>query len=747
MKKIILTACTIVAASLAVAQVAHMVRNAQVQPQYGSPIVTKASPKKTTRAMLNTSETVNAAFTIQGAEAQRQVWTENFDAGSEGWTFTPDQDNYVTIKLKTTTGGQAYSAIDASDVQSLYMEGPFQVYRRAIGYATSPAINVPASGVLHANVGYSQSFNEYAVLTITASTDEFATSTEVWNSTQESGVTTWRWHSIEVPMTAFAGQQVRLRFTYGPGTSDNFRSGGYMADFAIDGLDITAPSEIERVDVKTGELVTFVDMSTGDIASRKWTFQGGSPAESSEAMPVVTYREDGAYSVTLTITAEDGSTSTATREAFVHVTGEAPVAHITPPATFCDYSTHLPMVAPLAPVQYRDASTGCPTQWNWTFQGATPAQSVDECPWVSYDYQHKQHVELNVANQHGSSSDAINVSVEYGNYINNLLATDYPVTYDLEGSGTFPGTNSMKIDAYAEHFSKPSCPMLVYGAMVYFDKAHAEGIADQIADIGVHLYTAKDGLPDKKVESFWWRVIDLETSTSGTLAGTYFEFTPQVVNDEFFIVVDGLPVKNDSVDVSFAMSNLRDKNTAYMRLRDKWRPVAGFFNDKGSSFYIWPAVTHSVLTLLPVGTNEIHVPAQAGSIDQQVFSLFGYNTPTAQEGDWCRITSIPNELTLDTLAIEYDALPEGMNSRKMTFSITDRVNATTITFDVIQERDAIVGDINGDRMVDVADVNILVNVLLGSDTASNYGNRCDVNNDQLIDISDINALINKLLSL
>lgn len=56
------------------------------------------------------------------------------------------------------------------------------------------------------------------------------------------------------------------------------------------------------------------------------------------------------------------------------------------------------------------------------------------------------------------------------------------------------------------------------------------------------------------------------------------------------------------------------------------------------------------------------------------------------------------------------------------------------------------GDVNGDGNVDVSDINVLINVLLGKDNAANYGGRADVNADNMVDIGDINALINIMLS-
>ena len=55
------------------------------------------------------------------------------------------------------------------------------------------------------------------------------------------------------------------------------------------------------------------------------------------------------------------------------------------------------------------------------------------------------------------------------------------------------------------------------------------------------------------------------------------------------------------------------------------------------------------------------------------------------------------------------------------------------------------GDVNGDGNVDVDDVNILINVILGRDDADKYGTRADVNGDSGVDVSDVNTLINLVL--
>jgi hypothetical protein len=55
------------------------------------------------------------------------------------------------------------------------------------------------------------------------------------------------------------------------------------------------------------------------------------------------------------------------------------------------------------------------------------------------------------------------------------------------------------------------------------------------------------------------------------------------------------------------------------------------------------------------------------------------------------------------------------------------------------------GDVNGDGKVDVSDVNIVVNIILGKDNADKYGGRADINNSGNVDVSDVNAIVNILL--
>ncbi len=55
------------------------------------------------------------------------------------------------------------------------------------------------------------------------------------------------------------------------------------------------------------------------------------------------------------------------------------------------------------------------------------------------------------------------------------------------------------------------------------------------------------------------------------------------------------------------------------------------------------------------------------------------------------------------------------------------------------------GDVNGDGTVDIADVNIIINVMLGKAQASDYPGDANVDGQGGVDISDVNAVINLML--
>ena len=55
------------------------------------------------------------------------------------------------------------------------------------------------------------------------------------------------------------------------------------------------------------------------------------------------------------------------------------------------------------------------------------------------------------------------------------------------------------------------------------------------------------------------------------------------------------------------------------------------------------------------------------------------------------------------------------------------------------------GDVDGNDVVDIDDLNILINIILKKDSASNYEGRAYVTGQDTVDIDDLNAVVNIML--
>jgi PKD repeat protein len=87
--------------------------------------------------------------------------------------------------------------------------------------------------------------------------------------------------------------------------------------------DMTIPTVADfmadKTFVLTGENVIFMDMSTNHPSSWEWTFEGGTPATSTEQNPVVTYAAKGTYAVTLKATNPSGVSNTVTKTDYISI--------------------------------------------------------------------------------------------------------------------------------------------------------------------------------------------------------------------------------------------------------------------------------------------------------------------------------------------------------------------------------------------------------------------------------------------
>lgn len=213
------------------------------------------------------------------------------------------------------------------------------------------------------------------------------------------------------------------------------------------------------------QTVHFTDQSTGSVTGRSWTFQGGTPATSTQQNPNVVWATAGTFNVTLTVTGPGGPSSVTQQVTispkptanFTYTVSGNTVTFINtsvnadtyfwnlgnnftsteenPQFTYpnsgtygvtltatnsCGTSTKtLPVkTAPTAAftgspqsgctpltVQFINQSTGTLiTSYNWQFPGGTPATSTSPSPAVVYNTAGVFDVTLTVANSSGSST-------------------------------------------------------------------------------------------------------------------------------------------------------------------------------------------------------------------------------------------------------------------------------------------------------------------------------------------------------
>ncbi|MCS6928081.1 MAG: PKD domain-containing protein [Saprospiraceae bacterium] len=213
--------------------------------------------------------------------------------------------------------------------------------------------------------------------------------------------------------------------------------------------------------------VAFLNQSSADATEFNWTFQGGTPATSTEKEPTVVFKEPGVYKITLvasnaagsstsemTIVVEglptagfsvqqigpnlaltntsqnasnfywnfgDGTTSTEmnpthtyTQPGIYTITLRAENAcgsvefsvqvEIRGTAPTAGFKPSITQGCTPLTVQFTDQSAGNPTAWNWLFLGGNPSASTDRDPVVTYSAPGVYSVTLIVANAYGTDT-------------------------------------------------------------------------------------------------------------------------------------------------------------------------------------------------------------------------------------------------------------------------------------------------------------------------------------------------------
>lgn len=496
------------------------------------------------------------------SEGMVSYYEQGWDSQAEFNTWTYSGSSSSTWKLGNAS--KPFSTIDDNSKSSMvlnYSSGQNEV-------ATSPAIDIREGSQLEFYCYASGIFLYYGAWTLYAIVDgESTVLIDQFQWAQDKGYEGPSWERFTVNLADYAGKKVKFSFVY---------QGDYGEDEAIDGFKIKqmATGDDATVSIKQGESVHFLDTSKGNVTSWNWTFEGGTPSTSTEQNPVVTYNEIGTYAVTLTV-GDGNSTATKTRNAYVTVSGEAPIAAVGMPDGAYLSPWVMMFVPTNEPLTFKDASTGNPTQWSWTISGAEPSTSNEQNPTVTYTTEGTYGIRLEVANDVGSNVfETVDNAIQAGGgqEIWNIAPEETTSLTMMEMGwwGNYAGTNWLGMGEFAEHFDAPLTDATISKVNIYFGKVTA---ASADADINVKIAAAgDDGMPGEILGSTSLKASQLAYDPT-TVNATEFVFdTPVEVTagTEFFAVVGPFPNDNgDDIAILLCRRGEGEKCTAYHFVYDE----------------------------------------------------------------------------------------------------------------------------------------------------------------------------------
>ena len=136
---------------------------------------------------------------------------------------------------------------------------------------------------------------------------------------------------------------------------------------------------------------------------------------------------------------------------------------------------------------------------------------------------------------------------------------------------------------------------------------------------------------------------------------------------------------------------------------------------------------------------EIKIPAQVSYIGENAFAGCSKLTSIIAE------PTTPPTVKANTLSnLYYQATLKVHSSCLAQYKAADYWK-NFFKIESIEGDSGVKGDVDGNGVVNITDANILINIILGKDSADNYGGRADVDGNGTVNITDANILINLIL--
>lgn len=157
--------------------------------------------------------------------------------------------------------------------------------------------------------------------------------------------------------------------------------------------------------VYIGEFVQFINLSSLNSKTFRWTFVNGTPRNSQEINPRIQYNRTGSHPVALSAFNIAGGDGITVQRAVTVLPRQIPSARIMSDRT---------QVIAGEFIQFYDVSLGGINHRKWYFEGGTPAVSEDKNPLIRYDDNGSFNVALAVSNELGNDSLVLNDFIQVG---------------------------------------------------------------------------------------------------------------------------------------------------------------------------------------------------------------------------------------------------------------------------------------------------------------------------------------------
>jgi PKD repeat protein len=360
----------------------------------------------------------NVTFTSTSTDSDGQIIYTAWDLDNDG-DF--DDGTATTATKKWTTPGTYTVRVAAVDDD--------YSYRIATKTVTVKANGAPVAGFSYTPA--SPQTGEAINLTSTSTDPDGRALTEEWDLDNDGAYDDKTGHTASTSFASNGNHRVSVRVTDSGGAVQTS-----SRDINVQNRSPQAAFSMSASTVDTGTAVTFTSTSSdpdGTVASYKWDFNNDGVTDATTATASKSFATSGTYTVKLTVTDNDGASSSTTQQ--VTVRNRGPVAAFGMSASTVDSGTA---------VNFTSSSTdpdGSIVSYKWDFDNDGVVDSTTANPSKTFAKSGSYDVKLTVTDNDGASS-SVSHTVTVRNRGPQAAFTASATTTDSGAPVTFTSTST-----------------------------------------------------------------------------------------------------------------------------------------------------------------------------------------------------------------------------------------------------------------------------------------------------------------